>query len=972
MSTYSDETLLWLIGDCFRNKLRNLIQVEPVLDYIHFIERDKKDVILNKAKSESNHRAVDMLIDTIIAMPRRAGWFREFLNALMMAGCKYAARIVDSDENSSPDMDAENDYCVQLINLLAPSLVRMKTADVCLVGYALDILNADDKENIEAETRNRGNMSGARVLLRRIVQKPPGWFSTFLEVLRKTGHPDLIRELTGTPPSELTCVNGNENQIQGTPIGNLNGLDHAISTPTEIELYCSDVSHEEDLDQDEDVDSAEAGGHGAADGAAADAGEADIALWDYQMEVAKPALQGKNVIISLPTGSGKTRVALHITKDHLDHRKQQGLPGKVAVLVNRVVLVEQHYNKEFSKLLKHRYCVERISGESKLKLAFSEMVKTNDVIICTDMILENFLARAMSEEDNGINLSDFSLIIIDECHHTQKGDVYQQILIRYLTQKFKNEKNRKERKPELPLPQILGLTASLGVGGASQTEKAQEHILRICANLDASAIMTADLSDRTKGPFKKVKMASRRQQDPFGDVIREIMKSIEEHARLRPSAEPGTQCYELWVVDQEKQAAREGDQRIRVCSKHLRQYNEALVQSNTIRMADAFGLLHKFYKEEYQKKYPTEEGERVRLTDTEKFLFKLFQDKKQNLRDLVNQPQFENRALALLRETILHEFTSRNKARGIIFTETRLSAIALHHWIQQNDKFEEAEVRSSYLIGGGDQSAVRPMTSRDKDIVLGKFRSGEINLLVATTVAEEGLDIEECNVVIRYCLVTNEIAMIQARGRGRAEDSSYIVIGVEGSGVSERERVNESREKIMTKAIQRVQQMSQKEYQEKVKTYQLEAILEKKCRTRRSEEKKKKKKDPSSVRLRCRGCEQAVSPGTDVEVISGAHHVIMTDDFKKKFRVLKTKNQTLPQAETKVVACKGCGHNWGFMMCHRGIDCPCINIPGFVVSVNGDVGTFDSWTDLDVEFPAFDYFSHASRFMFDSDEEISS
>lgn len=73
--------------------------------------------------------------------------------------------------------------------------------------------------------------------------------------------------------------------------------------------------------------------------------------------------------------------------------------------VLQVPLVEQHYHTEFGKYLKPKYKVERVSGESQLKISFTEIVKKNDVIICTAQILENYLERANTGEDEGVNLS---------------------------------------------------------------------------------------------------------------------------------------------------------------------------------------------------------------------------------------------------------------------------------------------------------------------------------------------------------------------------------------------------------------------------------------------------------------------------------------------------------------------------------------------------------------------------------------
>lgn len=67
-------------------------------------------------------------------------------------------------------------------------------------------------------------------------------------------------------------------------------------------------------------------------------------------------------------------------------------------------------------------------------------------------------------------LTDITLLIIDECHHTIKQGVYNQIMGCYVEKKLNGEQ---------PLPQVLGLTASLGTGGAKCPDKAVEHVLQV-------------------------------------------------------------------------------------------------------------------------------------------------------------------------------------------------------------------------------------------------------------------------------------------------------------------------------------------------------------------------------------------------------------------------------------------------------------------------------------------------------------
>ncbi|KAM5324728.1 interferon-induced helicase C domain-containing protein 1 [Glossophaga mutica] len=1013
----ADESFQYLIS-CFRARVKMYIQVEPVLDYLTFLPAEVKEQIQRTAVTEGDICAAELLLSTLEKGGWPLGWTRVFVEALRKAGNPLAARYMNPELTDLPSPSFENDHdeCLQLLNLLQPTLVdKLLVRDVLDKCVEVDLLTIEDRNRVSAAEQN-GNEAGVRELLRRIVRKE-NWFSTFVFVLRQTENEALAQELTGSSTSEPGAENENLSQEDGPevkeplllasdpPSPETQGWD-IESNSTESSFVASSVISESDTSLaegsvnclDESLghnsnmgsDSGTMGSDSDEEEKAARASpEPELHLRPYQMEVAQPALEGKNIIICLPTGSGKTRVAVYIAKDHLDKKKKASKPGKVIVLVNKVPLVEQLFCREFQPFLKKWYSVIGLSGDTQLKISFPEVVKTHDVIISTAQILENSLLISEGEDD-GVQLSDFSLLIIDECHHTKKEAVYNNIMRRYLKQKLKNKKLEKENKPVMPLPQILGLTASPGVGGATKQAKAEEHILKICANLDAFTIQTVkenmgQLKDQIKEPCKKFVIADDTREDPFKDKLLEIMTKIQTFCQMSPTADFGTQPYEQWAIKMDKKAAKEGNRKDRLCAEHLRKYNEALQINDTIRMIDAYNHLETFYNEEIEKKLAVlddsnksdddgdedenDEKKSFKLDGTDEFLMNLFMDNKHMLKKLAENPEYENEKLTKLRNTIMEQYTRTVEARGIIFTKTRQSAYALSQWINENEKFAEVGVTAHHLIGAGHSSEFKPMTQNEQKEVIRKFRTGKINLLIATTVAEEGLDIKECNMIIRYGLVTNEIAMVQARGRARAEESTYILVAHVGSGVVERETVNDFREKMMYKAIDRVQNMKPEEFAHKILELQMQSIMENKMKIKRSIA-KQCKENPSLIRFLCKNCSALACSGGSVHVIEKMHHVNMTPEFKELYIVRENKALKKKFADYQTngeIICKACGQTWGTMMVHKGLDFPCLKIRNFVVFFenNSTKKQYKQWVELPITFPDLDY----SEYCLISDED---
>jgi len=92
------------------------------------------------------------------------------------------------------------------------------------------------------------------------------------------------------------------------------------------------------------------------------------------------------------------------------------------------------------------------------------------------------------------------------------------------------------------------------------------------------------------------------------------------------------------------------------------------------------------------------------------------------------------------------------------------------------------------------------------------------NLLIATDVAQEGLDMPKCNFVIRYNFVSNEIGSVQSKGRARAPNSECYLIVDRGSVNERREYENLEKEHLMQRALADINELPDTELHAKIAT----------------------------------------------------------------------------------------------------------------------------------------------------------
>ena len=479
---------------------------------------------------------------------------------------------------------------------------------------------------------------------------------------------------------------------------------------------------------------------------------------DYQVEIAKNCLN-ENTLVVLPTGLGKTPIAALVSA----FRLEKDMYGKILFLAPTKPLVEQHRNF-FLKVLKIGPS-EISSVTGKIKPEEREKIyKTSDVVIATPQTIENDI------KTERINLKDFILLIVDEAHRSVGNYAYTYIAKKYM------EASRS--------PLILGLTASPGGNYSKVNEiKKQLFIKNVQSRTEEDADVKKYMHER-KLEWVKVRLT---------EPMKKIKAYLEEIKSDRMSR------LRKWGVIHRSNVTKTELINLQKRLSSSKAYMYVSVIAEVIKIDYCLTLL----------------GTQT-LHGLKKYFDSLLNQDSKSVKRMLSDDRFKSAmrlTLELINEGKEHPKVEKvveivsNELRGgkkmIIFTQYRSTGEVLLKRLKELDGCKPSLFRGQ----------ARGMKQKEQIDVIRDFKIDVYNVLIATSVGEEGLDIPEVDVVVFYEPVPSAVRTIQRRGRtGRHREGKVITLITEGTLDESYYWVSRRKEKKMNKIIKEFGSKNLKEF----------------------------------------------------------------------------------------------------------------------------------------------------------------
>ncbi|MEA3297970.1 MAG: DEAD/DEAH box helicase [Chloroflexota bacterium] len=488
----------------------------------------------------------------------------------------------------------------------------------------------------------------------------------------------------------------------------------------------------------------------------------------YQISVAEAAKKGSLMVV-LPTGLGKTTVALLVLIERLSK-------GKILFLAPARPLVEQHSTFLRGVLNLDTSLIQTFTG-SILADRRGALWDAAKIVVSTPQIIENDLLS------NRITLSDVALLIFDECHRAVGNYSYV-----YIAEKY--AKQAKE-------PLVLGMTASPG----SDKEKIQE----ICASLGVERVESRTEYDHDVAPFifKKgfewrgidVPAEIRKQKRVLDAVLAERIEELRKLGFIRQKKKSSEISKKELLTLRQMIVAQLATQKHADLYKALSLQAEAMKIKHAIDLIETQGIFAvRRYFERLRNEAFSKEGSKAakRLLKDEKFI---------DAMSAIAAYEGEHPKLNALIEILQQEIHDHPDTRIIVFTNYRDTAEMIVSALHDMNAEKEG-VRAVKFIGQASKEADKGLKQKEQVEIINEFKEGFYNVLVATSVAEEGLDIPATDLVLFYEPIPSAIRSIQRKGRtARKKVGKVIVLIAKGTKDEAYYWLSRSKEREMRRRI---------------------------------------------------------------------------------------------------------------------------------------------------------------------------
>lgn len=453
----------------------------------------------------------------------------------------------------------------------------------------------------------------------------------------------------------------------------------------------------------------------------------------YQDRLAKVAVE-KNTLIVLPTALGKTAIALLASLHFLEK-------GKVLFFAPTRPLVQQHYNTfvELTSIQNLGLVTGFIDPEKR-----KEIYEENEIVFATPQAVANDM------EKGRLRLTEFSMLVFDEAHRARGNYHYVRIARRYMF--------------ERPDGRVLALTASPG--------SSKERVEEICRNLGIRQIEMRTEEDEDVKPYlapvrlewRKVSLPS-----PYKEVkaiLKEMLDDIISWLLENGLFEKRPTRKELLDLMEGIRKRLDTGEKVGIYYEAIARASAAMALYRAVELIESQGLnqLHAFLQrieQEYSR------GHRIIISDARYYRL---MDKVTTWRGL------EHPKVGELVKVLREQFREKPESKVLIFTQYRDTAKELV------EKLNLYGYRAERFVGQANRLGDKGMSQHDQISLIEDFKAGRVNVLVATSIAEEGLDIAECNMVVFYEPVPSEIRLIQRKGRtGRRLPGRVVVLATRSS-----------------------------------------------------------------------------------------------------------------------------------------------------------------------------------------------